>query len=258
MVGRRSDLRFGRVRTGSDEDDFSPPDGTGPPITGKIKPSRSIKSVEIPLRRTDSGKPKGTAHPSGIAARDSRIARHLGSNDRRLNSTNPDETLDFPRQGRIAAIDFGSVRIGIAICDPDWILASPLEIFRIDGQQDHGKYFADLVRREAVAGFVVGLPIHCDGGESRKSLECREFARELAVQTGRPVRLFDEHFTTVAAKQRLAVGKLSRQKKKQRLDAVAALVLLESFLEATRYHGEIAGQPIHAPATGDQSLDATD
>lgn len=103
--------------------------------------------------------------------------------------------------------------------------------------------------------FVVGLPIHCDGGESQKSRECREFARWLAAATERPVRLFDERFTTADAKRRIAGGGYSRQKKKQRLDAVAALVLLESFLEASRYHGHPAGQSIHDEAAGAESLE---
>ena len=171
------------------------------------------------------------------------------------SSGSADSASDFPEQGRLAAIDYGTVRMGIAICDPERILASPLEVRLVAGRPADGDYFADLARRERVAGFVVGLPIHCDGGESQKSIETREFARWLADRTGRPVRLFDERFTTAAAEQRLRPASLGRRRQKKRLDAVAALILLESFLEAIRYRGSVPGQSVQAPPGGDRSLD---
>jgi putative Holliday junction resolvase len=160
----------------------------------------------------------------------------------------------FPTQGRLAAIDFGSVRIGIALCDPDRILASPLGVHPAANWRDDGDYFCSLAREERIVGFVVGLPIHCDGGESRSSLECRQFARWLQSETATPVRLFDERFTTADAKQRMLAGGYSRKAKKQRVDAVAALVLLESFLEASRHRGRPAGEPSCASAGGGESL----
>ncbi|MCO8121748.1 Holliday junction resolvase RuvX [Stieleria sp. TO1_6] len=171
------------------------------------------------------------------------------SSDRQSNE------LAFPAQGRLAAVDYGTVRIGIAICDPDRILASPVEVYQVRSETKDAAYFRALAKEERLAGFVVGLPIHCDGGESEKSKESREFARWLADQTGLPVRLFDERFSTAAAKERLASGRLSRHKKKQQLDAVAALVLLEAFLEACRYHGQLAGHSIHEPASGGETLE---
>lgn len=106
---------------------------------------------------------------------------------------------DFPTSGRLAAIDYGTVRIGVAICDPDWILASPHEVIPAKHWREEGDYFRSLVKSERIEAFVVGLPIHCDGGESEKSKEAREFARWIAKETGKPVRLFDERFTTADA-----------------------------------------------------------
>ncbi|MEC8475203.1 MAG: Holliday junction resolvase RuvX [Planctomycetota bacterium] len=163
---------------------------------------------------------------------------------------------EFPSEGRLAGVDFGTVRIGISICDPDRILASPLEIHPAENWRDDGDYFRELVRLEKISGFVVGLPIHCDGGESQKSAECRDFAKWLAEETSTPVRLFDERFTTADAKRRMMAGGYTRGKEKKRLDAVAALVLLESFLEASRYHQEPAGEDVHSNAGGGQSLDS--
>ena len=165
---------------------------------------------------------------------------------------------DFPSEGRIASVDYGTVRIGIAVCDPDRRLASPLEVRPAKDWREDGDYYCRLVAEERLVGFVVGLPIHCDGGESQKSKESREFAKWLTTETGLPVRLFDERFTTADAKRRMAGQGLTRKGKKKRVDAVAAHVLLESFIEACRYTGEIAGQDLESPAAGGASLDDED
>ncbi len=172
-----------------------------------------------------------------------------------MSATDPELPRDhFPTEGRIAAVDFGSVRIGIAICDPNRILASPLEVYPAADWQNDAQYFQALAKREQIAGFVVGLPIHTDGGESQKSKQCRKFARWLADETELPVRLFDERFTTADAMSRLAGVGYTNKKKKQRIDAIAAQVILESFLEACRYRDEIAGEPVDDKPTGGQSL----
>ena len=168
----------------------------------------------------------------------------------------PDDLPAFPDTGRIAAIDFGTVRIGIAISDPDRILASPVEVYQVHGPAKDARYFKELARQERICGWVVGLPIHCDGEESQKSKEARTFAKWLYEETILPIRMFDERFSTVAAKERLSTSRLSRHKKKQKLDAVAALVLLESFLESCRYHQVIAGQSIWDANQGNDSLES--
>ncbi len=161
---------------------------------------------------------------------------------------------EFPTSGRLAAVDFGSVRIGIAVCDPDRILASPLEVHPAADWPNDGDYFRSLIDAERIVGIVVGLPIHCDGGESQKSGECRKFARWLADETELPVRLFDERFTTSDAMNRMAGIGYTNKKKKKRVDAIAAQVILESFLEACRYHDDVAGEPVESTLTGGPSL----
>ncbi len=165
---------------------------------------------------------------------------------------------DFPAEGRIAAVDFGTVRIGIAICDPDRILASPYEIRSVQQWKNSqwqldADYYRSLVKNERVVAFIVGLPIHLDGGENLKSKECREFAKWLMIETQVPVRLFDERFTTADATNRMRPAGYSKKAKKQRVDAIAAFVLLESFIEACRYRGEIVGEPADndAPNSGE-------
>lgn len=150
--------------------------------------------------------------------------------------------------------------MGLAVCDPDRRLVSPVEVYQVKSQEKDAAYFNELARAERIRGIVVGLPIHCDGGESQKSREARAFASWLHDTTGIAVRLFDERFSTAQAKERLRDGqRLSRQKVKRKLDAVAAMVLLESFLESQRYHGHVPGEPIDredaAGEIGDRSLE---
>ncbi len=161
----------------------------------------------------------------------------------------------FPASGRIAAVDYGTKRIGLAICDPEWILASPLEVYSVRDPKRDAAYFADIAKQERIVAFVVGLPIHCDGGESQKSTESRAFSLWLREATGRPVRLFDERFTTSAARERLRSSGSSKRLSKRPVDAIAALVLLESFMEASRYREEVVGESIDGPITRVEGLD---
>jgi putative holliday junction resolvase len=147
----------------------------------------------------------------------------------------------FPKTGRLACIDYGTVRIGIAICDPDRILASPLAIREGANWREDGDFYRRLAKEERIVGWVVGLPIHVDGNESEKSQLARAFGSWLCEETSLPVRMFDERFTTVDANARLRTSGWTRDKKKKRIDAVAATVLLEAFLEASRYRSETPG-----------------
>ena len=134
--------------------------------------------------------------------------------------------------GRIAGIDFGTVRIGIAVSDPDRSLASPLEIYTRRTPELDARRFRDLAAREGVCLWVVGLPVHLDGRESRKSLEARQFARWLAQTTGIPAELFDERFTSVEAEELLRDARLSSRRRKNRIDMVAAQILLTAYLQS--------------------------
>jgi putative Holliday junction resolvase len=143
-------------------------------------------------------------------------------------------THDQPLPGRVAGVDYGTVRIGIAITDPGRTLASPLEQHTRAGAAADACYFQRLVEREDVRLFVVGLPVHLSGDESQKSHEAREFAQWLGETTGVPVELFDERFTTSLADEALAAGELTKKKRKARRDMLAAQMLLSAWLDAHR------------------------
>ena len=140
----------------------------------------------------------------------------------------------LPRSGRLAGIDYGTVRIGIAITDPAQSLASPLEILtRRDKAQDE-RYFRRLAEQERLAGFVVGLPVHTSGEESQKSFEAREFAKWLEEITKLPIVLFDERYTTAHAEALLQDAGLTSKRRKARRDMLAAQILLVAYLESGR------------------------
>ena len=142
--------------------------------------------------------------------------------------------MTVPREGRLAGVDYGTVRIGVAICDPGQSLASPYENYNRRTLELDAAYFKKLVAEERIVGLVVGLPLHNDGNESQKSREARQFAAWLAEQTQLPVQLYDERFTSALAEQYLAAGELTKKKRKARLDMLAAQILLASFLESDR------------------------
>lgn len=134
--------------------------------------------------------------------------------------------------GRVAGIDFGTVRIGIALSDAQRTIASPYENYTRRGPEADARRMRRLVEEEDVRLFVVGLPIHLDGRESRKSLEARAFGDWLAEATGVPVEFFDERFTSSEAEQLLLGADMTSRRRKKRLDMVAAQIFLAAYLES--------------------------
>ncbi len=134
--------------------------------------------------------------------------------------------------GRVAGVDFGTVRIGVAMSDPGRTLASPHENYTRRGPKLDAEWFRRLAAEEDVRLFVVGLPLHLDGGESPKSAEARRFAVWLHEATGVPVELFDERFTSVEAEHILLDAKLTSRRRKRRRDMLAAQIMLTAFLES--------------------------
>jgi putative Holliday junction resolvase len=132
----------------------------------------------------------------------------------------------------LAGIDFGTVRVGIAVCDPDRILASPLSTYTRRDDSADAMFFQDLVADQQIVGFVVGLPVHMSGDESRKSRQARRFGEWLERVTGLPVGFQDERFTTSEANDLMAAGGLTRQKANERRDMLAAQAILARFLES--------------------------
>lgn len=134
--------------------------------------------------------------------------------------------------GRVLGVDYGTVRIGLAVSDADRMIASPLATYeRKKGKQD-ARFFQDLIRTEAPTLLVVGLPVHLDGREGAKAIEARAFGKWLADATNLPVIFFDERFTTVEAEKHLLAAGLTSKRRKARRDKVASQILLQTYLDA--------------------------
>jgi putative Holliday junction resolvase len=133
---------------------------------------------------------------------------------------------------RIAGLDFGTVRIGVALADSEVRVAGPYANYTRRTPELDAQYFSRLARDEQIDRFVVGLPVHLDGREGQKSREAREFGRWLGGVTGVNVEFFDERFTTAEADELLSARKLTKKQRQARRDQLAAQVMLMAYLEA--------------------------
>jgi putative Holliday junction resolvase len=133
---------------------------------------------------------------------------------------------------RIAGIDYGTKRIGIAMADKSVGIAGPFQTYSRVSESADATYFRNLAERESIDRFVVGLPVHLDGRESQKSAEARQFGKWLHELTSIPVEYFDERFTTSEAEAILEFGDLTKKKRQARRDQLAAQIMLTAYLEA--------------------------
>ena len=136
------------------------------------------------------------------------------------------------QQGRIAGIDYGTVRIGIALADLEVGIASPFETYTRRSEADDAEYFRQLAQQQRLTRLVVGLPVHLDGQESQKSREAREFGAWLEKVTGLTVEYFDERFSSTEAEAILGEAQLTKKRRQQRLDQLAAQIMLTAYLES--------------------------
>ena len=142
---------------------------------------------------------------------------------------------------RIAGIDYGTVRIGIAVADDTVRIASPFENYSRRTPALDAAYFQQLTKEEQIGRFVVGLPVHLSGGESQKSTEARAFGEWLSQATGVPVEFFDERFTTAEADELLGAAKLTKKQRAARRDQLAAQIMLTAYLESGSVGQEFPG-----------------
>lgn len=133
--------------------------------------------------------------------------------------------------GVLAGVDYGTVRIGVALSDHLQMMASPYAIYVRRNDSLDADWFRRLVEAERVVKFIVGLPLHLDGRVSEKSREAGLFGDWLAKITDCPVEYFDERFTSVEAERLLGVTSLTAGARKKRIDKIAAAILLSNYLE---------------------------
>lgn len=136
---------------------------------------------------------------------------------------------------RALGLDFGSKRIGIALSDSGGLLATPYGLVKRVGDRtvEHGE-IVDLVNETGAEVVVVGVPWSLDGDEGRAASMVRSEIRALRRRLEVPVEEIDERFTTVTAHQQLAEAGVRSRDRKDRIDAVAASVLLQAWLDRLR------------------------
>ncbi|HWI87940.1 MAG TPA: Holliday junction resolvase RuvX [Sphingomicrobium sp.] len=137
----------------------------------------------------------------------------------------------LPSGGKLGGLDVGTKTIGLAICDSGWHFAGPVETVR------RGKFAKDLatlhlfIGREKIAGLVVGLPLNMDGTDSPRTQSVRAFARNLAPLE-LPILLWDERWSTQAVERAMISADVSRAKRAEKVDALAAAHILQGAIDA--------------------------
>lgn len=134
----------------------------------------------------------------------------------------------------IMSVDYGDVRTGVAVCDKNEMLASPVKVIT----ETDRDVLSDDIAKEAVRlkaeMIVVGLPKNMDGSEGFRAEACREFASLIEEKTGIDVALYDERLTTVSAHNALNVTNTRGKKRKSVIDAVSAVMILEDYMRYRR------------------------
>jgi putative Holliday junction resolvase len=146
-------------------------------------------------------------------------------------------------KGRRLAVDVGTVRIGLAICDPDGILASPLPALnRSNELAETLSAISDLVDEYSLIEVYVGDPISLSGGQSASTQDARGFAVKLASLISVPTRLVDERLTTVTASAKLRSSGKDAKQSRSLIDSASAVEILEQALATLRVSGKPPGK----------------
>ena len=147
-----------------------------------------------------------------------------------------DLTALHSRNKRLMGLDLGTKTIGIAISDVRLTIATARETlqrrkFTLDAQ-----YLIEMAGKEDIFAFVLGLPLNMDGSEGPRVQATRAFVRSMADKTDMPFLLWDERLSTVAAEEAMLEADVSRKKRAERIDAVAAAIILQGALDRLQQH----------------------
>jgi len=136
--------------------------------------------------------------------------------------------------GRVLALDLGKRRIGLALSDELGITAQGLQTLERSNIREDLQRLAELISEKNVSLILMGNPLHMSGHEGRQTQYTREFAERLHAATGLPVEFRDERLTTVEAERVLRQSGISIRKRAKAVDRLAAVILLESYLDSRR------------------------
>lgn len=145
-------------------------------------------------------------------------------------------------KGRILALDLGRKRIGLALSDPLGITAQGLETLQRVNLRTDLAALSELIQKHDVRLLLMGHPLHLSGDEGRQAVYTREFGERLALSTGLEIRYWDERFTSVEAGRVLRQSGISIEKRARAVDRLAAVILLESYLDRASVEPEGAAE----------------
>ena len=130
---------------------------------------------------------------------------------------------------RILALDYGRKRVGVALTDPLGMIAQPQPYLTHD--KNLISNIQAVIKEKGVEKIVLGLPLTMNGTDSEMTREVRTFAQKIQPLFEQPIVLYDERCTSSSANQVLLEGNVSRQKRKEKVDSIAAAILLQAYLE---------------------------
>jgi len=136
---------------------------------------------------------------------------------------------------RSLGLDVGDKRIGVALSDPDGILASPLTIINYKDETADIEAIINIISQKQVEQIIVGLPRSMDGSIGKQAEKVEAFVQRLCSHTEVPVEFRDERLTTVAAKRLMQAVTTKKTKRKARDDAIAAALILQGYLDETQF-----------------------
>jgi len=133
--------------------------------------------------------------------------------------------------GRLAGLDVGTRTIGLAACDAGWSFAGPVETIRRTKFTNDLSTLSEFIDKQGIKGLVVGLPLNMDGTDSPRTQSVRAFARNLSP-LGLPLLLWDERWSTQAVERAMIEADVSRSKRAEKVDALAAAHILQGAIDA--------------------------
>ena len=136
---------------------------------------------------------------------------------------------------KILALDIGTVRIGVATSDIMEIIASAYEVYRRKSLTEDVNHVAELVKNLEVGEVVIGLPLKMDGSEGQSVDMAKSFGEELSKLVSVPIIYQDERLSTVSAERILIESGMRREKRKDKIDSIAATIILQTYLDKKSY-----------------------
>lgn len=144
--------------------------------------------------------------------------------------TSPLETV--PTKGALLGLDFGTRRWGISVCNSEQTLAVPVETWNASTPERNLKHLKELIDDYRIVGIVIGLPVQMSGDEGDQAQLVKTFGKWVATQTKKPVAYWDERHSSNEAEVLLWQQGISPTQAKEKLDRLAAQIILQSFLDA--------------------------